>query len=78
VDGVTHAVHELLADPRPAVLCSHRPVLPDIFAALRPVPTDAFCARDSTLEPLSPGAFVVLHRTLGDTSRVVAVERHDT
>jgi 8-oxo-dGTP diphosphatase len=79
VDGVTAAVHELLTDPRPAVLCSHRPVLPDIFAALGAVPASPFPGPEPTVEPLSPGTFVVLHRRFsGGVPGVVAVERHDT
>lgn len=46
------------------LMCSHRPTLPDIFAALN-VPTVA----------LAPGAFVVVHHSA--TGAVVAVEHHE-
>jgi 8-oxo-dGTP diphosphatase len=44
------------------VLCTHRPVLPEVLAAL-----------GVTEEPLAPGEMVVCHHRKG---RVVAVERH--
>ncbi|WP_158602728.1 NUDIX hydrolase [Jiangella rhizosphaerae] len=47
----------------PAVVCSHRPVLPLLFGAAGVEPGDG----------LEPGAFAVLHHEQG---RVVAVERH--
>jgi phosphohistidine phosphatase SixA/8-oxo-dGTP pyrophosphatase MutT (NUDIX family) len=53
----------------PALLCTHRPVLPGIAATL--------CQEGRRLEPpghmLAPGAFWVLHLTDGD---VVATEEH--
>jgi 8-oxo-(d)GTP phosphatase len=61
----------LLADPAALVVCSHRPVLPDLLAQTLadwhgPAP-----------HPLGPGAFLVLHRDLsGRHPRVVAIERH--
>ncbi len=59
---VRHLVGELLAQKEGAVLCSHRPVLPQILAEL-----------GVTEEPLSPGEMVVCHHRKG---RVVATERH--
>jgi len=61
-DSVRRVVGELLAGKENAVLCSHRPVLPAILAAL-----------GITEEPLAPGEMVVCHHRKG---RVVAVERH--
>lgn len=65
----------LLRDPRPIVVCSHRPVLPalvEVIAGLRITgPLD--------LEPrLPPGGFLVIHRAFGDGDEptVLAVERH--
>lgn len=65
----------LLCDPRPLVVCSHRPVLPalvEVIAGLRITgPLD--------LEPrLPPGGFLVIHRSFGegDEPTVLAVERH--
>lgn len=66
--------------PAGAVLCSHRPVLPDIMACV---------AAEFELKPklpalrpsLDPGGFVVVHRELSSrgklTGRVVSVERFD-
>jgi len=61
-DSVNETVAMLLAQKESAVLCSHRPVLPDILTALGVVE-----------EPLAPGEMVVCHHRKG---RVVAVERH--
>jgi 8-oxo-dGTP diphosphatase len=52
----------LLAQKESAVLCSHRPVLPEILAAL-----------GVAEEPLALGEMVVCHHRKG---RVVATERH--
>lgn len=78
-DGAAAAVRELLADPRPTVVCSHRPVLPAMFEALGPLPPSPFLTSPVLAEPLSPGAFVVVHRRFGPdgTAKVAAVERHD-
>lgn len=53
-------VRKALQSERPIALCSHRPVLPDIFRALGIAPI-----------ALEPGALVVVHRHRG---KVVAVE----
>jgi len=64
-------ISELLRDPAPAVLCTHRPVLPAAFEQVR---------RDSGVEidpDLSPGGFVVLHRDFSTgEARIVAAEYH--
>jgi 8-oxo-(d)GTP phosphatase len=61
-DSVNEAVAMVLAQKESTVLCSHRPVLPEILAAL-----------GVAEEPLAPGEMVVCHHRKG---RVVAVERH--
>jgi 8-oxo-(d)GTP phosphatase len=63
--------HELMADPAALVVCSHRPVLPDLLA-------EGLAGwRGTAPRPLAPGAFLVLHRDLtGPAPVVVAVERH--
>jgi len=62
---------QLLADPAALVICSHRPVLPDLLTEM----LAEWHGRQP--RPLGPGAFLVLHRDLsGKTPRVVAVERH--
>jgi 8-oxo-dGTP diphosphatase len=52
----------LLERPEPAVLCTHRPVLPWVY--------DTLGVEDPKLEP---GALLVVHHRSGE---VVAVERH--
>jgi 8-oxo-dGTP diphosphatase len=61
-DGVTDWVHTLLAGKEPAVLCTHRPVLPLVLAALG--------LEERRMEP---GAMLVAHHRRG---RLVAVEEH--
>jgi phosphohistidine phosphatase SixA len=61
--AVERRVHRLLAKGEPAVLCTHKPVLPLVFEALGlPDPR------------LKPGAMLVVHHRAG---AVVAVEHHD-
>jgi 8-oxo-dGTP diphosphatase len=60
---VEAVVHDLLASTTPTVLCTHRPVLPLVTAALG--------LRDPRLEPA--GMLVVHHRN----GQVVATEQHD-
>lgn len=55
-------VRSVLAGRENAVICSHRPVLPQIFAGL-----------GITEEPLAPGEMVVCHHRKG---RVLATERY--
>jgi 8-oxo-dGTP diphosphatase len=61
-------VRSLLADGAPTVVCSHRPVLPDVIDAA----TERARA-DVPAEPLHAGEFLVLHHRGGV---VVAAERH--
>lgn len=60
-------VHKLVATGEPMVVCSHRPVLPDLLAAAAgdDVPAPA--------EPLPPGGFHIVHFGV---EAVVAVETH--
>ncbi len=55
---------QLLASGTPSVVCSHRPVLPELFDLL-----------GLAEEPLSPAELVVCHHRKGE---VVATERHRT
>ncbi len=66
----------LLADGRPTVLCTHRPVLPSLMesAARRCSGPTRQLVRAVLSQGLSPGAFVVLHRTAGPDPRIVAAE----
>ena len=53
----------LMAAPGSSVLCSHRPVLPELFGIL-----------GIEEEPLAPSEMVVVHHRAG---RLVATERHE-
>ncbi len=77
--GAGDAVRELLADPRPTVLCSHRPVLPTLLEALGALPPSPFTGRSVLGSTLSPGGFVVVHRrpAADGSAQVIAVERHE-
>lgn len=76
--GAADAVRELLADPAPTVLCSHRPVLPTLLDALGSLPASPFDPASVCDEPLATSAFVVVHRRITEEgAQIVAVERHD-
>jgi 8-oxo-(d)GTP phosphatase len=81
-DVAVQAIRELMADPRPTVVCSHRPVLPTLFAALGALPLSPFQTPPVLDEPLATGSFVVVHRRsdspAGDGALpITAVERHE-
>lgn len=62
----------------PLVVCTHRPVLPDVMETLATLP--GADADHPAMDPkLAPGSFVVVHRRFDEDGRVavVAVERHD-
>ena len=61
-------IRSLLADGAPTVVCTHRPVLPDVIAA-----ATEQARSDVPAEPLHAGEFLVLHHRSGV---VVAAERH--
>ncbi|GAA3654190.1 NUDIX hydrolase [Nocardioides ginsengisoli] len=64
-EDVGALVEELMGDGQNAVLCTHRPVLPQVYdAAGIELPEDT---------PLEPAGLLVLHLRKG---RIVAVERH--
>ncbi len=60
---VAAEVRRLLDEPRPVVLCTHRPVLPLVF--------DALGLADEDRTTLAPGAFLVVHHR---NRKPVAVE----
>lgn len=75
------AVTALLTEQRPVVVCTHRPVLPHLVAALVADGTTAGSATDLTTglagePPLQPASCLVLHRD--DSGRLVSYERHRT
>ena len=59
---VARRLRTLAVDERPTVLCTHRPVLPMVLAALGVSP-----------EPIQPAGLIVVHRRRG---RVVGTETH--
>jgi 8-oxo-dGTP diphosphatase len=64
-------VAEIMREGEPLVLCTHRPVLPEVVRALLGV------RKGHEPPPLPPGAFLVVHRDLSQRPPgVVAVERH--
>lgn len=69
--GVREVMRALLADDAPTVICSHRPVLPDL---LQEAGKNAAPGVRVKTDGLSTGSFVVLHRRDG---KVLAAEQHD-
>jgi 8-oxo-dGTP diphosphatase len=69
-------MRELLLDPRPLVVCTHRPLMPALVEAIASLRiTGPF-----DLDPkLPPGGFLVVHRQFsqdGEEPTILAVERH--
>lgn len=62
-EGVETIVHEVLQRPEPVVVCTHRPVLPHVYAALG--------VRDPKLET---GSMMVVHHRRG---QVIGLELHE-
>lgn len=80
-DGAAAVIDELAADPRPTVVCSHRPVMPTLLSSLASAldVTDVTDDASALWDPrLSPGEFTVVHRFWPDqdTPRAWSVERH--
>lgn len=68
-------MHALLCDPRPLVVCSHRPVMPTLVETLAGMRISG----PMDLDPkLPPGGFLVVHRAFVDGNEpvILAVERH--
>lgn len=69
-------MRELLADPSPLVVCTHRPLLPALVETIAGLRITGSLDLDSKL---SPGGFLVVHRHFADGAdepTVLAVERH--
>jgi 8-oxo-dGTP diphosphatase len=71
------ALRRIIESPEPAVICTHRPVMPTLMATL--AESLGLSENDERLDPkLSPGAFIVVHRVFENGAmRAVAIERHD-
>lgn len=70
-------VAALMTMRQPLVICTHRPLLPDL---LREIRRGLKVGRSDAIdEPLPPGGLIVFHRLLrrGRSMRVFAVERHE-
>ncbi len=70
-------IRQLLRDPAPMVVCSHRPVLPTLLQAAAAALKESGTGEE--WEPkMPPGAFVVLHRSFreGPDPILVGIERH--
>jgi len=74
--GAADRIEELLHDPAPIVVCTHRPILPSL---LRRIANSGLAdPADPAMDPrIPPGAFIVLHRRFLDgRARVVSIEEH--
>ena len=71
-------VQRLLERARPALLCTHRPVLAEVLGVVRAASTPSSASQLPDSNPfLAPGEVLVAHVALGtEPARVVAVERH--
>jgi len=68
-------IARVLAEARPTVVCTHRPVLPTVIDAVRAVATQGAALELPREDPfLAAGEALMLHTTTG--GRVVAIERH--
>ncbi|NAZ85716.1 NUDIX domain-containing protein [Kineococcus sp. T90] len=74
--GAVHVLEGLLAAGRGALVCSHRPVLPELQEHLAQLAGDG--ERTELRRKLAKGEFLVAHVSgRGAEARVVAVERHE-
>lgn len=69
-------VTELATQPKPLVLCTHRPVMPTVMSALSEHFELVIETKKAFDPALTPGSMVVYHRDLEDLTKVIAVERH--
>jgi len=76
-NATTKRINQLLENPVPSLLSTHRPVLPDLVNAIA---RKVGLTRDRHLDAaLVPGGMIVLHRVPDKKRgmRIVAVERHN-
>lgn len=79
-DRTAKVVNALIGDGRSSVICSHRPALPTILAAIAKRAGKELVAEITGASNLNPGEFIVIHmaRPVKDKPwRVVGVERHE-
>ncbi len=70
-------VQRLLDRGQPALLCTHRPVLGEVFTVLRDAAPSDVAAEVPRKDPfLAPGEVLVAHALATEPAQVVAVERH--
>lgn len=79
--GTAELIAELAADPRPTVLCSHRPVMPTLLMSIANelgVSKETVGTASAWDPRLAPGEFAVAHRywPAGPTPSLWALERH--
>ncbi|GAA5230572.1 NUDIX hydrolase [Arthrobacter cryoconiti] len=74
---VTAVVERLLAKSTAAALCTHRPVLPTVLAALATHMGPELAAKLPFSDPhLAPGEVLVAHVSIAEPGAIVALERH--
>jgi 8-oxo-dGTP diphosphatase len=70
-------MQRLLDEAQPAVLCTHKPVLAEVFIVLREAAPPDVAAEVPSKDPyLAPGEVLVAHVVAAGPHRVVTVERH--
>ena len=68
------ALLEIIALGKPAVVCTHRPVLPTVIEALEKKASDSVKIKLHLAAALKPGSFTVVH--LSQKQQIVDVETH--
>jgi len=69
-------VRDIATLSEPVVICTHRPVMPTVMAALSEVFSVEMHGDQAFNPALTPGSIVVYHRDVENLSNILAVERH--
>ena len=69
-------VRDIATVTEPVVLCTHRPVMPSVMAALSDMFSVQMDGEHAFNPALTPGSMVVFHRDVQNLLNVLAVERH--
>jgi 8-oxo-dGTP diphosphatase len=70
-------MQRLLDRAQPAALCTHRPVLAEVFTVVRAAASRDVAAEVPSKDPfLAPGEVLVAHVLAAGPHRVLSVERH--